>query len=66
MRGDVRSEDGRIYSEDGVEPFNANWPTLMVVALCFVLAITVIALVLGLMFPEFLLHLINDARLTSN
>jgi multisubunit Na+/H+ antiporter MnhC subunit len=66
VRGDVRSEARRIYSEDDVEPLSGNWPTPMVVALCFVLAITAIVIALGVVFPEFLLHLINDAKLASN
>ena len=55
-----------MYFGDGVEPFSGNWLPLMVVALCFVLAITAIVLALGVVFPDVLLHLINDARLASN
>jgi hypothetical protein len=47
MRGDLRRENARIYSEmyeSGIEPFRGSWRSVTVMVLCFLLAVSSVML----------------------
>jgi hypothetical protein len=61
VRGDLRRESARIYSEmfeEGIEPFRGTWRSLSVMALGSVLAVLAMTLAFAMVFglPLSILH----------